>query len=348
MEDRDRALRRRKRGYIVALGVSILVVLSVVVIASSEFSSNVQGSAPTTSSTSSIGTSSQESNVTSTIIQSSTTSTTSTTRTTSTTSATSTISTTSATSTTSETSTTSTTSTTTSTTSTSSTSTSAAGYWLTYHGSNARDGYDTSVPTLTSLSVAWKAQVDGQVYAEPLSFDGSVFVVTENDTEYSFSAATGALQWTRHLGSAVSATVPPLECGGHGPDIVPTIGITGTPVIDSSTGTLYVVAMVAGPSYELYAVDTNTGAIRWSMPISPSGFVSTGEEQRAALTLTDGFVYVPFGGFSWACVPPHGWIVGVSANGNGTQHSYEVPATVEADIWAPEGSPSMARGSSTS
>ena len=55
-----------------------------------------------------------------------------------------------------------------------------------------------------------------------------VFVATENDTVYALSASTGAVVWSTHLGTPVpSGSLP---CG----DITPTVGITGTPVIDPS------------------------------------------------------------------------------------------------------------------
>src|SRR5712692_11768871 len=85
--------------------------------------------------------------------------------------------------------------------SSSSTSNSTVSDWLTYHGDNKRDGYDTSLRNLTSPSVSWKSVVDGPVYAEPLSFHGSVYVATENDTVYALSATDGAVQWSRHLGT---------------------------------------------------------------------------------------------------------------------------------------------------
>src|ERR1700722_13548560 len=94
--------------------------------------------------------------------------------------------------------------------------------------------------------------VDGQVYAEPLflpnlTVNGAThnvaFVATENDRVYAFDAdATSAiaLLWKVSLlpsgATAVSNNVS--GCG----DLTPEIGITGTPVIDSSTGTLFVVS----------------------------------------------------------------------------------------------------------
>ena len=222
-------------------------------------------------------------------------------------------------------------------TATSSSTPSVSGDWLTYHGSNSRDGYISILPNVTSPSVSWNTSVDAPVYAEPLSFNGSVFVATENNTVYSISSRTGAVEWSQHLGSPASSLKAPYACQGNHPDIEPTIGITGTPVIDPVSGTIYVVAMMNRTGYSLSAINTTTGQVRWTQPVAPAGFNFSIEEQRGALTLANGMVYIPFGGFSWDCGLPFGWIAALSSNDNGTQYSYKVPSAGEADVWAPEG-----------
>jgi outer membrane protein assembly factor BamB len=212
-----------------------------------------------------------------------------------------------------------------------------AGDWLTYHGSTTRDGYDSNLPNVTTLSLGWKTHVDGPVYAEPVSFNGSIFVVTENDTIYSLSQTTGQILWSFQAGTPANSTAAPYACNGGEPTITPIIGITGTPVIDPSTSTLYAVALNSGVNFTLFAVNTNTGLPRWSSSIGASGFDFLHQEQRGALTLANGLIYVPFGSYSWSCGNPTGWLFGISANGNGTQYSYQVTNTNEADIWTPEG-----------
>ena len=214
---------------------------------------------------------------------------------------------------------------------------STSGDWLTYHGSNSKDGYDTTLPGVSSLSLGWKSTVDGDVYAEPVSFDGSIFIVTENDTVYSLSASSGAVQWSQHVATPANSTVAPYTCDGGSPTITPLIGITSTPVIDPSTSTLYVVALDAGVQFTLFAINTNNGQIRWSSPVDASGFAFLHEEQRGALTLANGMIYIPFGSYSWNCGSPTGWLFAVSANGNGTQYSFQVDTQSEGDIWTPEG-----------
>ena len=79
--------------------------------------------------------------------------------------------------------------------------------WLTYHLDNARSGNDTSEPSTASVASAWTAHtatgsttLDGQLYATPLVYGTSVYVVTENNTVYAFSTANGNEQWHVHLG----------------------------------------------------------------------------------------------------------------------------------------------------
>ena len=181
--------------------------------------------------------------------------------------------------------------------------------------------------------------VDGPVYAEPLSFNGSVYVATENDTVYALSATDGAVEWSEHLGTPANTTAPPYECdNGAIPSINPLAGITGTPVIDPATGTIYVVALLNDTGYRLFALSTGDGQVRWSTMVSETGLNYTNQDQRAALTLANGMVYVAFGGFSYVCTGiPHGWVVAYADNGNGTTYSYEVPSSGEADIWEAEG-----------
>src|SRR5262249_48321645 len=109
--------------------------------------------------------------------------------------------------------------------------------WTVYHGSPQGDGVAAAVSSVNLSSRAWTSPVlDGQLYGEPLSAAGRVFVATENDTVYALSAASGVVQWSSHLGPPVpSGSLP---CG----DISPTVGITGTPVIDAARSEIFVVA----------------------------------------------------------------------------------------------------------
>jgi outer membrane protein assembly factor BamB len=202
---------------------------------------------------------------------------------------------------------------------------SALAAWSTYHLDGARTGNDTSEAPVGSLPGAWtSASLDGEVYAEPLTYASGVIVATENNTVYALDAATGSTTWSKHLGAAVSNSS--LPCGNINP-----VGITGTPVIDPAKGVLYVVANLSQPSigYTLFALDLNNqGNILWqdslAIPGSPT-FDAKIEGQRGALVLGagGGTVYIPFGGRYGDCddtsVTPtvhyRGWIVGAPTSG---------------------------------
>src|SRR5258706_10712857 len=77
------------------------------------------------------------------------------------------------------------------------------GSWTTYHHDNAHTGYDPSAPTLTTVrpTPGWtNTTLDGEIYAESLIFNGSVFAATLNNTVYELDQATGLVVWSNHLG----------------------------------------------------------------------------------------------------------------------------------------------------
>jgi outer membrane protein assembly factor BamB len=202
--------------------------------------------------------------------------------------------------------------------------------WPTYLGSAARFGVGFSSPALDSIKQAWSSSLDASLYAQPLLAFGHVFAATENDTVYSFDASTGALAWHQHLGEPISGGS--LPCGNIDPS-----GITSTPVIDPATATLYVVGFVQPGRHVLWALDTATGSIRWQRTIDPPALSPRVHQQRSALTLSKGRVYVPYGGLWGDCGDYRGWVVAASADGNGDLLSYRVKSSREGGIWAPGG-----------
>lgn len=204
--------------------------------------------------------------------------------------------------------------------------------WPTYHGDLARSGVLAgSAGPFSQPSRDWATEsVDGDVYASPIVAAGMVFAATENNTVYAFDSVRGIQRWSRHLGQPVDAST--LPCG----NIRPVTGITGTPVADPAGGALYVVAFVQPGQHVLYTLDLTRGLVRGQRRVDPPGDSPLVEQQRGALTLARGVVYVPFGGLFGDCGAYHGWIVGAPAAG-GDLISYQVPCHRQCGLWAPGG-----------
>jgi outer membrane protein assembly factor BamB len=199
---------------------------------------------------------------------------------------------------------------------------SQAGSWPVYHGDAAGDGVATGVTSVDTGAPAWSSPaLDGQLYGEPLVSGARVFVATENDTVYALSATTGAVAWSVHLGTPVSSGS--LPCG----NISPTVGVTGTPVIDAARGEIFVVAdeLVNGaPAHELVGLNTATGRKELTQDVDPPGSSPSALLQRTGLTLDEGRVVFGFGGNYGDCGSYHGWVVSVSeAGGAGADYAVD-------------------------
>lgn len=168
------------------------------------------------------------------------------------------------------------------------------------------------------------------MYASPLIVNGHVIVATENNTVYSLDLFTGSIVWSVHLGDPVDASS--LPCG----DIRPVTGITGTPAADEASNRLYVSAFLRGAHHLLFALSLTDGSIKWQRQLDPVGSNPVVQQERGALAIGSGFVYVPFGGLFGDCGGYHGYVVGVSLDGT-TASAYQVPSTSGASIWAPQG-----------
>jgi outer membrane protein assembly factor BamB len=171
--------------------------------------------------------------------------------------------------------------------------------------------------------------LDGDIYTQPLLAGGRVVVATEGDTVYSLDPASGRIQWSTSLGRPVDGST--LPCG----DIDPS-GITSTPVIDSTTGLVWVVDFVQPDHHDLVSLDLSTGQIRSRRPVDPPGVSPDVEQQRGALTLANGQVYVPFGGLYGDCGAYHGFVVGAPVAG-GALASWQAPTAREGGVWASPG-----------
>ncbi|HEV3188745.1 MAG TPA: hypothetical protein VGZ04_11970 [Acidimicrobiales bacterium] len=194
---------------------------------------------------------------------------------------------------------------------------------------NLETGWYPNEPQLTPSAVAngsfgqlFNTLLIGQVYAQPLIAQPTVLAVTEKDYAYGLNSASGQVTWQRNFGTPADPLAQ-TSCG----DIGANMGITGTPVIDSSTGIAYFVAATGGintpTQFFMDAVNVQTGAtpVGWpttGVPIqghadNDPGSVFNGQwqTQRPGLILVNGVVYAAFSSQcdygSW-----DGWLIGVS------------------------------------
>jgi outer membrane protein assembly factor BamB len=206
--------------------------------------------------------------------------------------------------------------------------------WPTYFHDNGRSGLAADGPaSAAAVKQQWtSAALDGDVYAQPLIVGGRVITATENDTVYALDAATGAVVWKTHLADPVAASS--LPCGNVDP-----VGITGTPVVDVAGGRIYAAGMVQPGQHKLFSLDLASGAVVGSVAVDAPGADPKTHNQRAALTLSNGRVLVPFGGRFGDCGTYHGQLVAVpvTASGLGPPSSYTLPTTNEGGWWAPPG-----------
>jgi hypothetical protein len=215
---------------------------------------------------------------------------------------------------------------------------------LTYHNDNNRDGVNSNEQVFLASQginpvVTQNVVVDGQIYGQPLyihqllvsggSYHNMAFVATENNSVYAIDTDTGMiiaqknLNAVKHGGTTTETAVPytdlPLDEGAPCTNIVPEVGITGTPVIDASVTppVLYVVSKhedttggVKSWVQKLHALDTTT---LLELPGSPVTIAATTfnalvENQRAALALEPGQsglanVYISWGSHCDADTP---------------------------------------------
>jgi outer membrane protein assembly factor BamB len=203
--------------------------------------------------------------------------------------------------------------------------------WPTYHKDLPRTGVAAGPAGSANIELRWQSPtLDGDIYAEPLTVGNSVLVATENDTVYALDPSSGEVQWSTHLGEPVPGNT--LPCGNIDP-----VGITSTPVADAGAGVLYVSAFLQPTHHELFALDLASGAIHFRQPMDPPGASPQTHLQRSALSLSQGIVYIPFGGRFGDCGDYHGWVVAASTSDGSQIAAYQVPTQREGAIWAPSG-----------
>jgi hypothetical protein len=263
---------------------------------------------------------------------------------------------------------------------------------FTYHDNLSRDGSNPSEYALTPSNLTtttfgklFSCTVDGAIYAQPLwvanlTVGGVqrnvVFVATQHDSLYAFDADVNTTPCTplwhvslidaAHGGSSSETSVPSGGSGNlvgqgaaAGGDIQPEVGVTGTPVIDPSSKTLYVVSksvIVSGPTFfqRLHAIDLTTGNEKSGSPVTIAGtYPGTGDggttvtfsprqqNQRPGLVLANGTVYI-----AWAShedkTPYYGWVMGYNASTLAQSFVLNISPNVGyGGIWMGGGAPSV-------
>ncbi|MFY9805693.1 MAG: PQQ-binding-like beta-propeller repeat protein [Pseudonocardiaceae bacterium] len=202
--------------------------------------------------------------------------------------------------------------------------------WPTYHHDNARTGVADQLAPLRRLRTAWHTKLDGAVYGQPLVIGDRIIAATEHNTVYALAAADGHVLWSASLGTPVSGSE--LPCGNIDP-----LGITGTPAYDPATGLIFVVAETQNGRHTLAGVDLASGAVTLRRALPPPLGDEIATQQRAALTVLDGWVYVGYGGLFGDCGNYIGSVVAAPTTGTGPLRSYAVPTTREGAIWATGG-----------
>jgi len=268
---------------------------------------------------------------------------------------------------------------------------------LTYHNNLSRDGTNTHEFALTTSNVntstfgkLFSCPADGAIYAQPLwvpnltvagASHNVIIVATQHESLYAFDADARPCTTLWHVnlidaahgGTSGETSVPSAGAGalvgsGYG-DISPEVGITGTPVIDATTKTLYAVSKSVNASTQffqrLHAIDLTTGNERIapqsvdssiSVPGTGAGSVTgqvafdpRNESQRPGLVLSNAVIYV-----AWASHedhdPYHGWVIGFNASTlapvanamfNSTPNQVGALAYSRGGIWMGGGAPAV-------
>jgi hypothetical protein len=219
----------------------------------------------------------------------------------------------------------------------------AAGFWSAilptnaqvnvtqYHNHSSRDGlyidsaFTPSAAANLTRDLSFDGTIEGEVYAQPLYIEGGpngpmVIAVTESNNVYALHAVDGTVIWWRNVGPPV-----PLSHLGCPPKFDP-MGITGTPVVDLASRTLFLDAMTTPDGgntkqHFILAINVDTGVINPGWPVDVAATVSYNgvtfraevQQQRPALSIVDNILYVGYGSMQ-DCDLYRGWLVGVPIN----------------------------------
>ena len=214
------------------------------------------------------------------------------------------------------------------------------------HNNVSRDGlyidaaFTASAAANLTRDLNFDGTISGNVYAQPLYIEGGpngpmIIAATESNNVYALNAVTGTVIWQRNdLGPPVTSGLP---CGNINP-----VGITGTPVVDLASRSLFFDALIDGPTKKhfIFSLNVDTGVTNPGWPVDVNAtatyngitFSSLVQEERGGLALVNGIVYVSYSGYNGDCGTYHGWVVGVPINNPSSVGAWATTA-IGGGIW---------------
>ena len=229
---------------------------------------------------------------------------------------------------------------------------------LQQHLNPTRDGHYID-PLMTKAYAAnmapdtsFDGTIGGPLWGQPLYVEngvggkGTYYIGDDSNNVYALDETTGKPVWSK-TPLAMAAGQAGSGCGNISP-----VGITGTPIIDLKSRTMYLAAAVGVASgiqsHEIYALSIDDGSTVAGWPIDVNNIVSSSpspggttfnpppQEERSALSLVNGYLYVPYGGEDGDCGNYHGWVVSVPVADPTKVTAYATPGS-KGGIWAAGG-----------
>jgi PQQ enzyme repeat len=217
------------------------------------------------------------------------------------------------------------------------------------HNNASRDGlyidagFTLSAAANLTRDLNFSGIISGNIYSQPLYIEGGpngpmIFAVTESNNVYALNATAGTVIWQRNVGAPVPLSR--LGCGNIDP-----VGITSTPVVDLASRALFIDAFTTPDGgttkkHLIFSLNVDTGAINPGWPVDVNAaahynsmtFDSSVQEDRGALALVGGRVYVAYSGYAGDCGNYHGWVVGVDINNSSNVMAWATTA-IGGGIW---------------
>ena len=221
-------------------------------------------------------------------------------------------------------------------------------------GQYVQPAFTKSAVAGLTMETTFAATFTGSTWASPLYLQngphgkGAFFTVTNGNDVFALDETTGAIVWTKNIGTAASRSGQ--SCG----DIQP-IGIISTPVIDEAARTIYVAGAIGNSStitaHQVHALSVDDGSERSGWPIDVStiksgntSFTASPQNKRSALSLVNGILYVAYGGHNGDCGNYRGWVMAIDTANPTSRGAFVTGGTRGEAIWAAGGMASDGNG----